>query len=56
MKRPDPKPESAPDDLLPEYDFNYSKAKPNRFAAGSKRRSPRRRADKEGNAQSQTGR
>jgi hypothetical protein len=31
-------PESASDDLLPEYDFDYSKAKPNRFAAGQKRR------------------
>jgi hypothetical protein len=28
----------ASDDLLPEYDFDYSKAKPNRFAAREKRR------------------
>jgi hypothetical protein len=25
--------EDLDDDLLPEYDFDYSKAKPNRFAA-----------------------
>jgi hypothetical protein len=25
---------SEKDDLLPEYEFEYSKAKPNRFAAG----------------------
>jgi hypothetical protein len=25
---------SGEDDLLPEYDFDYSKAKPNRFATG----------------------
>lgn len=31
-------PESTVDDLLPEYDFDYSKAKPNRFAANHKRR------------------
>ena len=26
-------PEAKQDDLLPEYDFDYSQAKPNRFAA-----------------------
>ena len=26
-------PSSEADDLLPEYDFNYTKAKPNRFAS-----------------------
>lgn len=31
-------PESTSEDLLPEYDFDYSKAKPNRFATGQKRR------------------
>jgi hypothetical protein len=31
-------PEPASDDLLPEYDLGYSKAKPNRFAARQKRR------------------
>jgi len=30
------KPES--DDLLPEYDFDYAKAKPNRFAVSQKTR------------------
>jgi hypothetical protein len=31
--------DSDEDDLLPEYDFDYSKAKPNRFATGD-RQSP----------------
>ena len=25
-------PDQVPDEMLPEYDFDYSKAKPNRFA------------------------
>lgn len=29
---PNSQSESTNDDLLPEYDFDYSKAKPNRFA------------------------
>lgn len=29
---------SDPDDLLPEYDFDYTKAKPNRFAASQRAR------------------
>jgi hypothetical protein len=29
--------EDLDDDLLPEYDFDYSKAKPNRFAARADR-------------------
>jgi len=33
MSNASPEPEEDPDDLLPEYDFDYSKGKPNRFAA-----------------------
>jgi hypothetical protein len=33
MNNASPEPEDDPDDLLPEYDFNYAKGKPNRFAA-----------------------
>ena len=33
MKKPSTKaPSNDPDDMLPEYDFDYKKAKPNRFA------------------------
>jgi hypothetical protein len=32
-KMPSPKPQGSKDDLLPEYQFDYHKAKPNRFAA-----------------------
>jgi hypothetical protein len=31
-KASEPKPKSAADDLRPEYDFDYSRAKPNRFS------------------------
>lgn len=31
-KIPESKDAKASDDMLPEYDFDYSKAKPNRFA------------------------
>ena len=33
MSNASPEPEEDPDDLLPEHDFDYSKGKPNRFAA-----------------------
>ena len=33
MKKPSPE-----DDLLPEYDFDYADAKPNRFASDTSRR------------------
>ena len=33
MKKP-----SSEDDLLPEYNFDYTKAKPNRFASDTSRR------------------
>lgn len=32
------KPSSERDDLLPEYDFDYTKAKPNRFASAKSQR------------------
>jgi hypothetical protein len=33
MSNASPEPEDDPDDLLPEYDLDYSKGRPNRFAA-----------------------
>ncbi|MFY9823369.1 MAG: hypothetical protein WAM82_18450 [Thermoanaerobaculia bacterium] len=38
MKKITDEPGKGTDDLLSEYDFDYSKAKPNRFAASQKRR------------------
>ena len=37
VKNMDEKPTSDSDDILPEYDIDYSKAKPNHFAARVKR-------------------
>jgi hypothetical protein len=36
MKKTSKRNRREPDELRPEYRFNYSKAKPNRFAAGMK--------------------
>jgi hypothetical protein len=33
-KTPSPKQPAAADEMLPEYRFDYAKARPNRFAAG----------------------
>jgi hypothetical protein len=36
--KPQIEPGSPDDDLLPEYNFDYSRAKPNRFAVGEQER------------------
>lgn len=38
MKKTVAEPDPNPDDLLPEYAFDYGKAKPNRFASSGSRR------------------
>jgi uncharacterized protein (DUF4415 family) len=38
MKKASIKTGTDPEDMLPEYDFDYSRAKPNRFASGGPKR------------------